>query len=120
MLFKYIWGIIKKTKGTLFQINGTEDHIHILMDLHPTIALADMIKKIKIDTNKYIKRNQLFPHFTNWQDGYAAFTFSENDKERLVRYVKNQEKHHQRISFIDEYKQLLKENNIDFSDDYLP
>lgn len=64
-LFRYIWGVIKNKKCHLYRINGGEDHLHILSDLHPTVCLADFIKDIKVSTSKWIKDNQVFQGFTN-------------------------------------------------------
>jgi len=66
-LFKYIWGILENKKCHLYRINGVEDHIHIITHLHPTLALASLIKDIKIASSKHIKENRLFPNFSSWQ-----------------------------------------------------
>jgi len=75
-LFNYIWGVIKNKKSHLYRINGVDDHLHILTHLHPTIALADLIKDIKVSSTLMIKTNNLFPKFKGWQIGYGAFTYS--------------------------------------------
>lgn len=118
-LFKYIWGIIKKKRCHLYRINGIEDHIHIITDLHPQTLLADLIKDIKVAGSKYIKENKLFPSFKGWQRGYGAFTYSISAKDNLIEYVKNQEEHHKKISFKEEYIQLLKEHKVDYDERYL-
>ena len=88
-LYKYIWGILKNKNCHLYQINGVEDHLHILTHLHPTIALANLIKDIKIASSKYIKEQGLFPDFDAWQVGYGAFTYSIDRKEILINEYKN-------------------------------
>ncbi len=118
-LFKYIWGILEKKKCHLYQINGVEDHIHILTHLHPAVALADLIKDIKLASSKFIKENGLFPDFNGWQDGYGAFTYAMDRKESLIQYVKNQEEHHQRLSFHEEYVKLLNEHGVKFEERFL-
>ncbi len=118
-LYKYIWGILKNKDCVLYRVNGIEDHIHIFTHIHPSIAVADLVKDIKRATNKYIKNNGIFPKFTEWQKGYGAFTYSVREKDMIINYVKNQEEHHKSISFINEYKQLLKDNNVDFDEKYL-
>ena len=72
-LFKYIWGIIKNKNCHLYRINGMEEHIHILTDLHPGIALADFIRDIKTASSIGLKDSDDFPNFIGWADGYAAF-----------------------------------------------
>ncbi len=118
-LFKYIWGILENKKCHLYQINGIEDHIHILTHLHPTIALSDLIKDIKVASSIYIKEESLFKNFPGWQNGYGAFTYSLQEKDRLITYVKNQEIHHNKTSFREEYISLLNEFEINFDEKYL-
>ena len=119
-LFKYIWGICNNKHCHLYQINAVEDHIHIITHLHPSVALADFVKDIKTASSTWIKRENKFPGFESWQIGYAAFTYALNAKDDLIEYVKNQEKHHQKRSFINELKQLLIEHNIEYDEKYLP
>ena len=118
-LFRYIWGIIKNNKSHLYRINGVEDHLHILTGLHPTVALSDFIKAIKVASNAWIKENRAFARFTNWQDSYGAFTHSHNEKDRLIEYIKGQEEHHKKESFRDESRRLLTEAGIEFDEKYL-
>ncbi|MEP0005496.1 MAG: IS200/IS605 family transposase [Balneola sp.] len=79
-LFKYIWGILKNKKCHLYQINGVEDHIHILTHIHPSVALSQLVKDIKLASSIYIKENKLFFGFDGWQEGYGAFTYSLKEK----------------------------------------
>ena len=118
-LYKYIWGILKNKKCHLYRIGGVEDHIHIVTHVHPTVAVAYLIKDIKIASSDYIKTENIFPNFNGWQDGYGAFTYSISAKDNLIEYVKNQKEHHQRVSFRDEYISLLNEHGIEFKEKYL-
>ena len=118
-LFKYIWGILQNNKCHLYRINGVDDHIHILTHLHPTVALSDLVKGIKVASSDFIKENNLFDNFNAWQEGYGAFTYSISAKDNLIEYIKNQEEHHKKFSFRDEYVQLLMEHNIEFNEKYL-
>ena len=104
----------------MYQIGGVADHIHIITHLHPSIALSDLVKDIKIASSKYIKMQKLFPLFISWQEGYGAFTYSVEAKDNLIGYVKNQESHHRKVDFIDELKELLKEHNVNYDEKYLP
>jgi len=74
-LYKYICGIIKNRNSFLYRINGMENHIHILSDLHPTVALSDFIKEIKTASNKWMKESERFPQFSSWAEGYCALTY---------------------------------------------
>jgi len=118
-LYKYIWGILKNKKCHLYRIGGVENHLHIITHVHPTIAIAYLVKDIKIASSKYIKTENIFPNFNGWQDGYGAFTYSISAKDNLIEYVKNQKEHHKRASFKDEYISLLKEHGIEFEEKYL-
>jgi len=118
-VFQYISGVLKNKNCHLFQINGVEDHLHILTHLHPTVSLASLIKDIKISSNGFIKEHKLFPDFVGWQDGYNAFTYSYSAVPGLIRYIQNQEEHHKKISYVEEVKDLFKEHGIDFDERYI-
>lgn len=118
-LYKFIWGVIKKKNCLLYQINGVEDHIHILLSLHPSIALASLVKDIKLSSSAFIHETNIFPEFNGWQDGYGAFTYAYNAKDKLIDYIKNQEEHHRHRSYREEFIELLKEHHVEFKEEYL-
>lgn len=115
-LYKYIGAVIRNNKSVHYQIGGVEDHIHIIIDLHPSIALASLVKDIKLSSNNYIKTQNLFPGFEGWQNGYGAFTYAIEAKNNLINYVKNQEAHHANINFEDEYRKLLAIHEIEIKE----
>jgi len=100
-------------------MNGVEDHLHILTHLHTSVALADLIKDIKLASSKFIKEKTIFPDFNGWQDGYGAFTYSIDRKDILINYIKNQEEHHRVKTFREEYIELLQEHGVEFDEKYL-
>lgn len=118
-LYKYIWGIVKNKNCRLYRINGMPDHIHLFIDLHPSVSLSNLVKDVKIASNQWIKQSGLFPDFEEWQRAYGAVTYSEKDKQAVINYIKNQKEHHRRESFEDEYKNLLKAKGIEFDEKYL-
>ena len=118
-LFRYIWGIIRNRDGHLYRINGVEDHLHLLTSLHPSVCLADLVKDIKTGSARWIKQNAVFKGFSHWQEGYGAFTCSRSDLDRIVDYIKQQEKHHRKTTFAEEYRKLLTEAGIKFDERYL-
>ena len=118
-IYRYIWGIMKNNNCHLYRIGGTEDHLHIVTHVHPAVATANLIKDIKLATSNYIKSENVFPKFNGWQDGYGAFTYEITAKDSLIEYVKNQKKHHRKVSFRDEYISLLKEHGVEFDEKYL-
>lgn len=119
-LFKYMTVVIQNNKCHLYRINGVEDHLHILLQLHPSVALADLAKDLKVSTSLYIKEKKLFSDFSGWQEGYGAFTYSLESKDNLINYIKNQEEHHSKKSFVEEYKKLLQEHGVEFDEKYFP
>ena len=118
-LFRYMWGILENKKCHLYRINGVEDHLHIITHLHPTVALSNLIKDIKVASSIHIKKEGLFPNFNGWQDGYGAFTYSIKAKDHLIEYVKNQEEHHKKYTYQEELRALLIEHGIEFDEKYL-
>ena len=118
-LYMYIHGIIKNKNCHLYRINGVENHIHILTDLHPSIALADFMKDIKVASSLWLKKSGKFTKFVGWSEGYGAFTCSNRDKNTIIEYIKNQEEHHKKISSREEYISLLKEHGVEFDEKYL-
>lgn len=118
-LYEYIDGLLRNKKCKPYKINGVSDHLHIITDIHPSIAIADLIKDIKLATSLKIREENWFPHFSYWQKGYSAFTYNIDSKERLVNYVANQEEHHNEVDTLEELKDLLIENKIDFDERYL-
>lgn len=118
-LYKYIWGIIKNRNSFLYRINGTENHIHILSDLHPTVCLSDYIKEIKTASNSWMKESGKFPEFEHWAEGSCALTYSMRDKDMIINYIKKQKEHHKKESFEDEYRGLLEDNGIAWDEKYI-
>ena len=118
-LYGYIWGVIKNKNCKLFRINGVEDHIHILSDLHPSVALADFVKDIKVASSLWMKASGLFLDFEEWAECYGAFTYSVKERDRIINYIKKQKEHHQKVTFPDEYKSLLDEHHITYDEKHL-
>jgi putative transposase len=119
-LYAYIIGFTRNKDSFLYQINGMEDHLHILCELTPKIALADFMRELKTSTSTWMKQTGKFPAFEGWADGYAGLTYSWRDKEKIINYIKNQQEHHKVRSFEDELRVLLKENGIEINELYFP
>lgn len=118
-VFKFMSDVLKNKKCHLYQIGGVEDHIHIITHLHPEVALSSLVKDLKLGSTDLIKTERLFNNFNGWQNGFGAFTYDIHSKERLIKYVMNQEEHHQKKDFLTEYKEILKEFEIEFEEKYL-
>ncbi len=119
VLFEYILAILVNKKCHPYQINGVEDHLHILTHVHPSLALASLVKDIKLASSKFIIENNIFPQFEGWQAGYCAFTYSIDRKEILINYIYNQEEHHKTTTFREEYIELLREQGVKYDEKYL-
>ncbi len=119
-LFSYINGIIRNKQSHLYRVNGTENHLHILTDLHPSVALADFMRELKASTSKWIKEKGIFPLFDGWAEGYGSFTCSYYDMGELVEYIRNQQEHHRKKSFEEEYRSLILMAGIKIDEKYFP
>ncbi|HEY0320232.1 MAG TPA: IS200/IS605 family transposase [Pyrinomonadaceae bacterium] len=118
-LHKYITGIVRNKNQKLIAINSMPDHVHILLGLKPDIALSDLVRDIKSDSTIFIKDRGWIRGRFNWQEGFGAFSYSHSQLDSVIRYIQNQEQHHQRRSFKDEYLELLKKFNVAYDDKYV-
>lgn len=119
-LYAYITGIVKLKNSHLYRINGVENHLHILTEIHPTIAPADFMREVKVSSSLWMKSSDLFPAFKGWEVGYGSFTCSYSDKDRLIEYIKDQQEHHKKITFEQEYRILLQEYGITPDERFFP
>ena len=118
-LHDYIGGIVRGEDGDLLEINSVADHVHLLVRLRPTLAVADLLRLIKSNSSKWV--NEKFrrgPSFA-WQEGYAALTVSQSQVPRLLAYLRGQEEHHRKRDFRHELVALLRRNGIAFEERYL-
>jgi len=118
-LHKYITGIVTNQNHKLLIIDGAADHLHLLVGFRPHQSLADLMQDIKGSSSHWINKNKLTPSNFAWQSGYGGFSCSKSDLPNLISYIENQEEHHRKIRFIDEYKSVLIENDIDFDERYI-
>ncbi len=114
-LYRYMAGIIKAIGGDAIEINGMSDHVHILVRLEPGDFPAFM-RELKASSSKWAKRHQ--PKFA-WQRRYGAFTVSESAVEAVRKYIRDQELHHRKRTFEDEYVELLRRHNVEFDEKYV-
>ena len=118
-LYKYIAGIIEKQKQKLYVIGGMPDHIHILVSMSPSISISSLVREIKEHSSKYINSNSMVVGKFQWQEGFGAFSYSKSRLPILIEYIKNQEAHHGKTSFKEEYLELLTTNEIEYKIEYL-
>ncbi|MEE1091430.1 MAG: IS200/IS605 family transposase [Paludibacteraceae bacterium] len=113
VLYRYIWGYVTNKKGTLLRIGGMPDHIHMLVSLPPSIAISNFVHDLKLATNIFLlEHKEEFPKFKGWAKSYCALTYSKNEKDMIVNYIRNQKEHHQKVSFKDELVALVKEMGV--------
>jgi putative transposase len=118
-LYDYIGGTLRRTGGISLQLNGTEDHVHLLAKLRPDRALSDVVRDLKANASGWL--HDVFPTLEDfcWQRGYGAFTVSASHVERVCKYIARQKEHHRRISFRDEFIQFLTANGIDYNERFI-
>ena len=118
-LYQYIGGLIREQQGTLIEIGGMPDHVHILARLSPTIAISDVLRHTKSNSSKWF--NETFHGQTPfaWQRGFGAFSVSASNIEAVRTYIRNQAEHHKRLTFKDEFRVLLQRHGIEFDEHYL-
>ena len=118
-LYPYMCGIARENGLKVLCIGGTDNHIHILLSLDSTTSIAKAMQFIKGGSSKWI--HETFPELRlfSWQEGYGAFSIGISNVDETKKYIENQEKHHSKESFCDEYLKFLRKNNIDFNEKYL-
>ena len=118
-VFKYMSGIISEMKHKSIIVNGISNHVHILIGLNPSLSISDTIHDIKRSSSLFINKEKLCLGKFAWQEGYGAFSYSRSCLDNIYNYILNQEKHHKKKTFREEYIQFLKEYNIEFDERFL-
>jgi putative transposase len=118
-LHKYIAGVIKGKDQKTIIVNGTPDHIHIFIGLKPSMKISDLVRDIKNNSSNFINQQKFVRTKFAWQQGYGAFSYSHSHIDKVYKYILNQEEHHKKKSFRDEYLELLKKFEIEYNEKYL-
>ena len=118
-LHKYITGIIDSKQQTAIQINSMPDHIHILVGITPDTAISDLVRDIKANSSKFINKKRWIVGRFEWQAGFAAFSYAHSQLTVVARYIKNQEKHHSRQTFREEYLTFLERFDVPYNPKYV-
>ena len=118
-LHKYITGIVANQDQKLIAINSMPDHVHILVGLKPDIALSDLVGKIKTGSTNHINRERWMPVRFSWQEGFGAFSYSHSQLDDVVRYIRDQEKHHAKKTFREEYFEFLDKFEVAYDQRYV-
>ena len=115
----YITGIVQNHRHKMLAIGSMPDHIHIFIGYNVNQLIPDLVEEIKTSSNAWIKANKLSRFKFEWQKGYGAFTHSRSQMGAVVKYVLNQEEHHKKRPFREEYLEILRNNEIEFKDEYV-
>ena len=118
-LYKYITGIVQNNNHKMLAINGMPDHVHLLIGMRPAQSISDLLNYIKSNSAKWINEKKILKERFQWQEGYGAFSCSKSHMKNVIEYIENQEKHHQKHTFKEEYIDCLKKQEIEFEEKYI-
>lgn len=118
-VFKYMAGIIKGKNQKPIIVNGVTDHVHVFVGLKPAMSISDLIRDVKNNSSNFINENKFVKGKFEWQEGYGAFSYSHSQLDNVYQYILNQEEHHRKISFKQEYISFLKKFEIEYEEKYL-
>lgn len=114
-----IGSLINETGCKTIIVNGVEDHVHCFLGLKPVVSVSELMKTVKAKSSKYINDHGLTKERFEWQEGYAVFSYRQRDTDQIYKYIQDQEEHHRKQSFREEYLDLLKEFEIIYDDQYI-
>lgn len=118
-VFKYISGIIKGKNQKPIIVNGVSDHIHVFVGLRPSMNISDLVRDIKNNSSNFINEQKFLKRKFSWQEGYGAFSYSHSHIERVFQYIANQEAHHKKKTFKEEYLNFLRQFEVEYNEKYL-
>jgi REP element-mobilizing transposase RayT len=118
-ILKYITGILRNKNQKLIEINSMPDHLHMLIGMEPDLALSDLVREVKKSSTRFVNEKRLVRGHFNWQEGFGAFSYSRSSLDAVIAYIRNQEKHHRKSSFRDEYMTLLRRFDLAFDVRYV-
>ena len=118
-LHKYITGIFQNNNHKMLQINTMPDHIHIFIGMRPHQSISALVQNVKTESSKWIKEQKFLKTPFSWQEGYGAFPYSKSHVHRVIKYIENQEIHHRKETFLEEYRRMLKLFGVDYNEQYL-
>ena len=118
-LNQYITGIFQKNEHKMLQVNSMPDHIHIFTGLRPHQSVSSIVQNVKSESSKWIKDNKLCKSVFAWQEGFDAFSYSKTHVPEVIHYIQNQETHHKKETFLDEYRKMLNAFEIEYDERYI-
>ncbi len=118
-LHKYLTGIVENHGHKMLQVNSMPDHLHLFFGLRPKQSLSDLMKSIKGDSSSWINEKGFLKTKFSWQSGYGAFSYSKSQVPNVIKYIINQEEHHRKKTFIEEYIDFLKAFEIEYDERFI-
>jgi putative transposase len=118
-LHKYVTGIVKNQRHKMISINSVSDHMHLLFGMRPIQSLSDLMQDIKGDSSRWINQRRFVPFRFEWQESFAAFSYSRDEIATVARYIENQQQHHTKETFLDEYRRMLRSSEVDYDERYI-
>ena len=118
-VFKYMAGIIKGKNQKSIIVNGVANHVHLFIGLKPSIAVSDLVRDIKNNTSNFINTQKFVHGKFSWQEGFGSFSYAHSQIEQVYQYILNQEEHHRKKTFKEEYLEFLKKFEIEYDEKYL-
>ena len=118
-LHAYMGGIVRKINGKTVIVDGTGDHVHLLLWMPPKVSISETLRVLKSNSSRWLNQKRSGSPAFAWQTGYGAFSVSHSSAPTVARYIRTQEEHHQRISFQEEFVSFLKKNGIDYDERYI-
>ena len=115
----YITAIVQNNGHKMLAINNVADHVHMLVGFKPNQSISDMIRLVKGDSSEWINKEKLIKGRFEWQGGFGAFSHSKSQINKVVKYIHNQQQHHKKITFLDEYKKMLHDFEVDYNEGYI-
>ena len=118
-LFRYMAGILRNDGSYPLAVGGWKDHVHVFFELQPTMCISDQMRMLKSTSSKWINDMKLTKGHFSWQEGYGGFSYSKSQRNNVIQYIMNQEEHHRKKTFKEEYLELLKEFEVEYDEKYL-
>ena len=118
-LHQYITGIIENHTHKMLCINSMPDHLHLFFGFRPTQSLSDLMRIVKGESSEWINKQKFTPSVFRWQEGYGAFSYARSQVKAVAQYVEDQEIHHSKKTFLEEYKQFLRQFEVEYDEQYI-
>jgi len=118
-LHKYITGIVQNNTHKMLSINSMPDHLHLFFGFRPVQSLSDLMRMVKGESSEWINSKKFTPSLFRWQEGYGAFSYARSQVKTVAQYIENQEAHHRKKTFLNEYKDFLRRFEVEYDEQYI-